>query len=828
MATLGATLLVLAFVFSAYAAAASIVGARRRHAGLVDSGVGALYLVAAVMTVASGVIVHAFVVGDYSIKYVQRYSETAQPLGYKLASYWGGLDGSIMFWVFLLALFGAAAVWINRQRHRELIPYVVATLSVVQMFFLFLMIGHNNPFATYLTDTPGAGQGLNPLLQNFYMAIHPPTMYLGFVGLTVPFAFCIAALVTGHLDDSWLRAVRRWTMISWFFLSFGLTLGMIWAYEELGWGGFWGWDPVENAGLLPWFTATAFLHSVMVQERRGMLRVWNVTLVITTFLLTLFGTFMTRSGVVQSVHAFGEDRQLALMFSAFMSFTLMFSFGYVIYRLPLLKARNELDSWASKEAAFLANNWVLLFSALFVLFATMFPTITEAISGERLTVGPPFFNTWMTPVGLVLLLLTGIGPLLAWRSSTLSTMWHQFKWPIAAGLAAGAVTLGVGIRVWTSGVCFVISGFVLGTIVQEFWRGAAVRREATGTDLFTALVGLVSRNKRRYGGYIVHVGIVLMFMGFAGEGFGRDEQALLKPGQQVQVDRYVLRLDAIRATDDDQKQMVTAQVTVLDEAGASLGTMYPAKWFYRSRPNEPTTEVAIRRSLAEDLYIVMAAFELGEQSASVEVHVNELVNWIWIGFGLMALGTGVALLPETVFAFAGARAGAEVAATLLLIGVLLTPAPARAQDANASAAPAAKGTLVFRSPLERELANEIMCTCGCRLPAGTCGMMNCHGKEEQLTKIHTMVEKGMDKDAVLAAFVEEAGGQHILARPIDEGAHKLLWLAPYTLAALSALGLAWLARRWAAGRAEAAVAAPAAPADDALQQQLDDELRDLD
>jgi cytochrome c-type biogenesis protein CcmF len=828
MATLGATLLVLAFVFSAYAAAASIVGARRRHAGLVDSGVGALYLVAAVMTVASGVIVHAFVVGDYSIKYVQRYSETAQPLGYKLASYWGGLDGSIMFWVFLLALFGAAAVWINRQRHRELIPYVVATLSVVQMFFLFLMIGHSNPFATYLTDTPGAGQGLNPLLQNFYMAIHPPTMYLGFVGLTVPFAFCIAALVTGHLDDSWLRAVRRWTMISWFFLSFGLTLGMIWAYEELGWGGFWGWDPVENAGLLPWFTATAFLHSVMVQERRGMLRVWNVTLVITTFLLTLFGTFMTRSGVVQSVHAFGEDRQLALMFSAFMSFTLIFSFGYVIYRLPLLKARNELDSWASKEAAFLANNWVLLFSALFVLFATMFPTITEAISGERLTVGPPFFNTWMTPVGLVLLLLTGIGPLLAWRSSTLSAMWHQFKWPIAAGLAAGAVTLGVGIRVWTSGVCFVISGFVLGTIVQEFWRGAAVRREATGTDLFTALVGLVSRNKRRYGGYIVHVGIVLMFMGFAGEGFGRDEQALLKPGQQVQVDRYVLRLDAIRATDDDQKQMVTAQVTVLDEAGASLGTMYPAKWFYRSRPNEPTTEVAIRRSLAEDLYIVMAAFELGEQSASVEVHVNELVNWIWIGFGLMALGTGIALLPETVFAFAGARAGAEVAATLLLIGVLLAPAPARAQDANASTAPADQGMLVFRSPLERELANEIMCTCGCRLPAGTCGMMNCHGKEEQLAKIHTMVEKGMDKDAVLAAFVEEAGGQHILARPIDEGAHKLLWLAPYTLAALSALGLAWLARRWAAGRAEAAVAAPAAPADDALQQQLDDELRDLD
>jgi len=834
MATLGAVLLLLAFVFSAYAAAASVVGARRRNTRLVESGVGALYLVAAVMTVASGVIIHAFVVGNYSIKYVQRYSESAQPLGYKLASYWGGLDGSVMFWVFLLSLFGAAAVRINKARHRELIPYVVATLSVVQMFFLFLMIAHNNPFATYLTDTPRAGAGLNPLLQNFYMAIHPPTMYLGFVGMTIPFAFCIAALITGHLDDSWLRAVRRWTMVSWFCLSLGLTLGMIWAYEELGWGGFWGWDPVENAGLLPWFTATAFLHSVMVQERRGMLRVWNVTLVITTFFLTLFGTFMTRSGIVQSVHAFGEDKQLAMMFMVFMSALLIFSFGWVIYRLPLLKARNELDSWASKEAAFLANNWVLLFSAVFVLFATMFPTITEAISGERLTVGPPFFNTWMTPVGLILLLLTGIGPLLAWRSSSVGAMWHQFKWPVLSGLAAGVITVSIGIRVWSSGLCFTLSGFVFGTIVQEFVRGAAVRRLSTGTDIFTAMIGLVSRNKRRYGGYIVHVGIVLMFMGFAGEGFGRDEQALLKPGQTVQVDRYVLRLDSIRATDDDQKQMVTAQITVMDTAGKTLGTMYPAKWFYRSRPQEPTTEVAIQRSLAEDLYIVMAAFELGEQSASVEVHVNELVNWIWIGFGLMAIGTGIALLPETVFALAGARVGAEAAATLLLIGALIMPAGLQAHTMQepAAATPApASGTLVFRSALERELANEVMCTCGCRLPAGTCGMTNCEGKASQLAKIKTLVDEGKDRDAVLASFVQEFGGQHILARPIDEGYHKLLWLLPYSLAGLSALGLAFIARRWAAGRAEtAAVGTPATVAgvDRGLQQQLDDELRDLD
>src|SRR2546423_5339194 len=350
MASLGSFLLLASFVVCSYAAVISVVGARRGSRRLIESGIGAFYLVAALMTAASAVIVNAFLTDDYSIKYVQHYSDSVQPLFYKLTSYWGGLDGSIMFWVFLLSIFGSLAVFVNRERHRELIPYVVATISVVQMFFLFLMVVHKNPFTTYLTAAPADGRGLNPLLQNFYMAIHPPSLYTGFVAMTIPFAFGIAALITGHVDDAWLRAVRRWTMIGWLFLSFGLTLGMLWAYEELGWGGFWGWDPVENAGLLPWFTATAFLHSVMVQERRGMLRVWNVTLVIVTFFLTIFGTFMTRSGVVQSVHAFGEDRWLASLFTGFMVVILTLSFGLVIYRLPLLKAGHELDSWAPRAA----------------------------------------------------------------------------------------------------------------------------------------------------------------------------------------------------------------------------------------------------------------------------------------------------------------------------------------------------------------------------------------------------------------------------------------------------------------------------------------------
>ena len=459
MATLGYAVLLATFVVCSYAAAVSVAGARRGSRRLIESGIGAFHMVTALMVMASVLMVHAFVTDDFSIRYVSRYSDSFQPLFFKITSYWGGLDGSIMFWVFLLACFGSLAVHVNRDRHRELIPYVVAVIAGVQMFFLFLMIIHNNPFNTFLTEVPPDGKGLNPLLQNFYMVIHPPSLYIGFVGMTIPFAFGMAALITGHLDDAWLRAVRRWTMFAWIFLSFGLTLGMIWAYEELGWGGFWGWDPVENAGVLPWFTATAFFHSVMVQERRSMLRVWNVTLVILTFFLTIFGTFMTRSGVVQSVHSFGDNPELAMMFSIFMVVILVFSFGMVIYRLPLLRASNELDSWASREAAFLVNNWILLFCAFFVLFATMFPTLSEAVTGERITIGPPFFNRWMVPIGLMLLLLTGIGPLLAWRKTSISNLKYQFMWPVTSRarhgrphVRAGRARVGVGHRVRVLGL----------------------------------------------------------------------------------------------------------------------------------------------------------------------------------------------------------------------------------------------------------------------------------------------------------------------------------------------------------------------------------------
>ena len=828
MASLGYLALLAAFVACTYAAAVSVAGARRRSPRLVESGVGAFYLVTALMLLASAVIVHAFVTEDYSIRYVDNYSDSAQPLFYQLTSYWGGLDGSIMFWVTLLAIFGASAVYSNRERQRELIPYVVAVIAVVQMFFLFVMIVHKNPFATYLTQAPVDGRGLNPLLQNPYMAIHPPSLYIGFVGMTIPFAFAIAALITGHLDDSWLRAVRRWTMMAWLFLSLGLTLGMIWAYEELGWGGYWGWDPVENAALLPWFTATAFLHSVMVQERRSILRVWNMTLVILTFFLTIFGTFMTRSGIVQSVHAFGQDIALAWMFTVFMVALLIVSFGLVIYRLPLLRARSELESWVSREAAFLVNNWILLFSAVFVLFATMFPTLSEAVTGARLTVGPPFYTKWMLPIGLILLTLTGVGPLLAWRRSTPSNLVYQFTWPVALAFATAAGLYVAGFRVWVSGLCFALCAFVCGTIGQEFVRGAAVRRTATGTDLFTALIGLVARSRRRYGGYIIHVGIVLMFLGFAGSGYKLDSQVLLRPGEETEIGHYTVRYDRLSNNSDARKQMITAHMTVLKD-GEAVGQLYPARWFFFKHETEPTTEVAMRRTLAEDLYIVLAGYELDDQAASFQLTVGPLVNWIWLGFAVLAMGTGIVMLPESAFAYAGATVpqGAATTSALLLAAALtvLGPAAATAQPLEGARQEASVPT----SALEFDLRRSLVCMCG----SAGCGKKlvaecTCATAAATREELKNLIAEGLTRDEVLRFYIEKYGSQEPLAAPLDEGFNRLAWLFPYLLAIAGAVALGGAFVRWTrTGRMPERGTAPA-DVDAQLEARLDDELRNLD
>jgi cytochrome c-type biogenesis protein CcmF len=547
--------------------------------------------------------------------------------------------------------------------------------------------------------------------------------------------------------------------------------------------------------------------------------------VILTFFLTIFATFMTRSGVVQSVHAFGENPELARMFTGFMILTIVVSFGLVIARMPLLRARNELDSWASREAAFLVNNWVLLFSAFFILFATMFPTLSEAVTGERLTVGPPFYNRWMVPIGLILLFLTGVGPLLAWRKSTLSSMQRQFLWPVASGVVVTTGIVLLGVPFWASGLCFGLCAFSATTIIQEFVRGAAVRRQATGTDRLTALVGLVARSRRRYGGYLVHVGVVLMFLGFAGGGLEQEISATVRPGQQITLGDYVLHYRALTVTEDAQKQMITAELDV-ERNGTAIDGMYPARWFFFGKEEEPTTEVALRRTLAEDLYVVLGGYDAAAQSADLQVSINPLVNWIWFGVGVVVIGGIVTLLPERAFAFATSRVpeGAVTTSMILLLafGGGLTHVHAQHIEIPQTTA------VVPRSALEREMYDHIVCMCGTcgRKRVGEC---TCGKAAEMRAEVATLVAAGRDREGIIQHFVTKYGSQEVLAAPINRGFNRLAWLLPYAGGLVGIGFVAGMAVRWTRRRGthDAATAAPRA-ANPELEDRLDDELRELD
>jgi cytochrome c-type biogenesis protein CcmF len=838
MAAFGTLTLLIALVVATYAGVASVIGARRGSRRLIESGRAGVYALAAVLGLSSVALVYSFVSHDYSIKYVHHYSDATSPLFYQITAYWGGLDGSILWWVFLLSVFSAVAVYTNRNRHRDLLPYVVTVLMVIADFFLYVIVFHKNPFDTYMTDIPTVGKGLNPLLQNAYMVTHPPSLYTGFVGMSIPFAFGMAALISGQLDDAWIASVRKWTLGAWFFLSMGLTLGMLWAYEELGWGGFWGWDPVENAGFLPWLTATAFLHSIMIQERRGMMKIWNVTLIIVTFFLTIFGTFMTRSGIVQSVHAFGQDTKLAWIFTIFMAFILIVSFGFVIKRLPDLRSRATLDSWLSREAAFTVNNWILLFAAFFILFATMFPTLSEAVTGDRITVGPPFFNKWMVPIGLALLLLAGVGPLIAWRKATVSHLRYQFLWPGLATVVTIIACIAAGLGGAIAGViCFGFCAFTFATIVQEFARGVGIRRRNTGQDALSSLMGMVIRGKRRYGGYVVHLGIVLMFLGFAGTAYQLETDVKMVPGTEAKIGKYTLRFDKLAHEEDRQKEMVTGELTVL-VGGKVIDHLRPAKWFFHKHESEPTSEVAIRRAPAEDLYVTLGNYDLAEGNVTLKLVVNPVVNWIWLGFMMLAVGTGIALLPDAVLErmTVGAREAASRSATaagmvLLLslgagVGVLALPRPAAAQMAGGSAeAPSPVG------PDENWLVRNIICQCGtCRHNLLDCATENCGHATNDRIAIRELLDQGKTRDQVIAYFIQKYGGQVALAAPIDRGFNRLAWLLPYSLGAAAAGGLGYAAWRLSrrAPPATPVAGGDLAAADPELSDKLDDELRNLD
>ena len=556
-------------------------------------------------------------------------------------------------------------VFANRRTNRELMPYVAGTLGVVLLFFLSVTAFGANPYER-LDWIPADGRGMNPQLQNPGMAAHPPNLYLGYVATAVPFAFAIAALLRRKLDAEWLGAVRRWALISWFFLTVGIVMGMWWAYVELGWGGYWAWDPVENSSFLPWLTGTAFLHSIMIQEKRGMLRKWNVVLVVATFLLSILGTFITRSGIISSVHAFAQS-PVGTWFLGFLVVALGITTYLVATRLSDLEAQAGLESMVSREAAFLYNNVVLCGIAFSVLWGTLFPVLSEAVRGSKITVGPPFFNTVNVPLGLLLLALTGVGPLIAWRRASTENLKRQFAAPLAFGVVIGALLLALGMRTPHAIVSYVLAAFVAGTIVQEFAKGAGARRRMHDESLLVALYRLVVRNRRRYGGYIVHAGIVILFAAFAGLAFKKEYDVTLKAGETYTAKDPYGRTWTFTSQGVSQDQrlnrFVTAVALETKRDGQPAGIMKSEKRQYvdsRGNPTfEPSTEVGIKSSARQDVYVVLAGVT-GDDTAEIRVTFNPLVVWVWLGGYVMAIGGLIVMWPQ-----AGRRRGQSGYVTVL-------------------------------------------------------------------------------------------------------------------------------------------------------------------
>ncbi|MCH7866659.1 MAG: heme lyase CcmF/NrfE family subunit [Myxococcales bacterium] len=605
-----------------------------------------LYVVFGAITVAMLALFYALATNDFSLAYVAQHSARAMSLNSRLAALWGGQAGSLLLWGWMVALYGAAAVFLNRHDNRTLMPWVVMCILVNLIFFLSLCSFVSLPFDRVgPLDVRSDGNGLNPLLQHPLMSIHPVVLYAGFTGFIVPYAFAFANLVTGELGTQWFQTTRRWTLFAWTCLGGGLVLGGRWAYEILGWGGYWGWDPVENAALMPWLAGTAYLHSVMIQEKRDMLKTWNLVLIGITYLLCVFGTFLTRSGIVQSVHAFTNNGLFTPIFFSFVVVTATLYFGMLLYRLPQLKSQHKLESMVSREAGFMMNNWVFMAILVVVFWGTLLPVISEALSGNRTTVGPAFFNSlegWLT---LFLLFLTGVGPLIAWRRATVASVRRQFVGPAVFGVVVGVVlaaTFWSTATVWAIG-CWTLSAFVIATITQEYHRAIGARMRKRGENPVRAFFTLLQRNQRRYGGYIVHLGIVLMFIAVSGAAFNQERLENLKPGESVKLDQFELRYLTANAILEQNYGGATARVA-LYHRGKPVATMLPEKRLYWLE-QQPSSLPAIYSTWLEDLYLVLNEVE-PDGSATFKIHRNPLVNWLWIGAAIAIAGSIAIMWPH--------------------------------------------------------------------------------------------------------------------------------------------------------------------------------------
>lgn len=885
---------------------------------------------------------YAFVSHDFRIRYVAAHSDRSMPTVYLITALWGGQDGSLLWWMFLLSVYiGACVKWLGR-RYVELQPYVIATLMAVVIFFSVLMAFAANPFAQSVAGAVADGQGMNSLLQNFYMIIHPPSLYTGFVGCTVPFAFAIAALVTGRLDHEWIMACRKWTLFAWMFLAIGNTLGALWAYEVLGWGGYWGWDPVENAAFLPLLTASAFVHSVMIQERRGLLKVWNVSLVCLTFFLTIFGTFLTRSGAIASVHSFAQSSIgsyfvwfLALLFvvSATLIFyrwpelrdlpssprlrraalttgwTLIALYGpglYSIYNLPtslgvritlmalgagafafigielifrrmtrglaLVSKRPEIESAFSRELTFLLNNWGLLGFMLFVLVATTFPMISEAFWNEKVTVGPPYYNAWVQPIGLTIFALMGAGTLFGWKKTSSDALRRAYRVPLAALFLTGVLhlafgrTLGFPAMVWSAPIYagalgqalrtfnaatpllgLSLAAFNASVILQEFVllfrsrRKSGANRETPGVlwaagivpGFLYTLVTLPPPSRRRYGGYIVHFGIVLAVVGFTGRAWDVDRETSLAPGETYQVESYTLQYLGPRMEVDNSKRMIFADVKVL-KAGQVVGKVSPAKFIYKKSPESPTTEVSILHSLREDLYLIIGTINPSTKVATLQVHVNPLVSFIWVGCMVLIFGSIICMWPQMQEHEARSWSlvrGTVATAASLIVGAALALWPATALAQGEGASSLHSGSVEMRDDTERALFGALRCMCG-TCPRDLLSTCACSTAQEAREELRAKLARGESPDQIIFEY-QKVFGVGALSIPPNHGAMRAIYILPLVAFVGGAVGLGFTVLRWRT-RGQQAVAAQQqlgqptnAPRDD-YDRRLDDELSGLD
>ena len=641
MSDLGTIALMIALAACLYGTVVPHLGVRTNNWNLIHSAQNASIISFFLIAVASGVLIHALVVSDFSIFYVWRNSSVDMPMFFKVTAFWGGLEGSLLFWILVQSFFAMVVAFRYQYSNREIIPYVIATLNGILCFLLVLLLGWSNPLDLQAT-IPAEGRGLNPLLQHIAMVVHPPSLYLGFIGFSVPFAFAIAGMIRGKLDNEWVLTTRRWTLVSWYFLSMGLILGGQWAYEELGWGGFWAWDPVENAAFMPWLTGTAFLHSVMIQEKRNMLKIWNVVLIIITYGLTIIGTFLTRSGVVNSVHSFTQS-EIGPAFLVFLAVVLVVGFALLFRRIQMLESEHKMEAVLCRENAFLAQNVIFVGMAFTVLLGTTFPLLAEAIRGTKLSIQAPFFNTIMAPMGYVLFFLMGIGTVIAWRKSSKESIRRNFQNPMITA-TVGTVILAVFIPFHLEAfTIFWIAIFVTVTILIEVGKAAHVKGKQLQAGPLVGLIHVFQRNQRRYGGLVIHLGVVLMFLGFAGTFFSEERDLTLEREEMIPLNAYYLKFTGVEEFQVRNATHRAAIIEVYDQDKQLLEVMKPAKSFYPTQP-QPLTEIALRREFLKDLYLIFSS-ESGADSelVTIKTYVNPLVGWAWMALPVFTLGIGICL-----------------------------------------------------------------------------------------------------------------------------------------------------------------------------------------